>query len=54
MPFDDLTNELFDDLGRYLAGAIEHRLRERYLPTLMALEQERRNAEVERSPGAGT
>ena len=44
IPFDDLTEETFDDLRRYLDGEVEHRLRERYLPTLLALEQDRRDA----------
>lgn len=54
--FDDLTGQMFDDLRLYLDGEIERRLRQRYVPTLLALEQERRDAEAadaKRQPEAG-
>lgn len=46
MPFEELTQITFDSLRLFLDHQIEPRLRERYLPTLLVLERERRGTDV--------
>lgn len=46
-PIDQILEEQIEDTRRFLDGQVELRLRERYLPTLMTLEIERRKVDDE-------
>ena len=46
-PMQQIVDEAFWSPNLYLNGLVEHRIRERYLATLIGLEEERRRQEAE-------
>ena len=46
-PIPEIVDDALRDLNLYLNGLVEHTIRERYLETLIAMEEERRREEAE-------